>query len=111
MTRVSEAGNNRIVLGVHYPLDIMGGHIAGQYGVATAVSGEKTAQEGAAARAELVDYLTAQCKADNHGDTLDAASRTPARTPPTATAMISPTRFRPSRLPTVPPHWPRTRPA
>ena len=72
MTRVSEAGNNRIVLGVHYPLDIMGGHIAGQYGVATAVSGEKTAQEGAAARAELVDYLTAQCKADNHGDTLDA---------------------------------------
>ena len=72
MTRVSEAGNNRIVLGVHYPLDIMGGHIAGQYGVATAVSDEKTAQEGAAARAELVDYLTAQCKADNHGDTLDA---------------------------------------
>ena len=72
MTRVSEAGNNRIVLGVHYPLDIMGGHIAGQYGGATAVSGEKTAQEGAAARAELVDYLTAQCKADNHGDTLDA---------------------------------------
>ena len=63
MTRVSEAGNNRIVLGVHYPLDIMGGHIAGQYGVATAVSDEKTAQEGAAARAELVDYLTAQCKA------------------------------------------------
>lgn len=72
MARTSEAGNNRIVLGVHYPLDIMGGHIAGQYGVATAVSGEKTAQEGAAARAELVDYLTAQCKADNHGDTLDA---------------------------------------
>lgn len=72
VARVSEAGNNRVVLGVHYPLDIMGGHIAGQYGVATAVSGEKTAQEGAAARAELVDYLTAQCKADNHGDTLDA---------------------------------------
>lgn len=72
VARAAEAGNNRIVLGVHYPLDIMGGHIAGQYGVATAVSGEKTAQEGAAARAELVDYLTAQCKADNHGDTLDA---------------------------------------
>mgnify|MGYP000438222198 CR=1 FL=1 len=97
MTRVSEAGNNRIVLGVHYPLDIMGGHIAGQYGVATAVSGEKTAQEGAAARAELVDYLTAQCKADNHGVRSTPASRTPARTPPTVTATISPTRFRPSR--------------
>lgn len=72
VARAAEGGNNRIVLGVHYPLDIMGGHIAGQYGVATAVSGEKTAREGAAARAELVDYLTAQCKADNHGDTLDA---------------------------------------
>lgn len=71
VARAAEGGNNRIVLGVHYPLDIMGGHIAGQYGVATAVSDEKTAQEGAAARAELVDYLTAQCKADNHGDTLD----------------------------------------
>lgn len=71
VARAAEGGNNRVVLGVHYPLDIMGGHIAGQYGVATAVSDEKTAQEGAAARAELVDYLTAQCKADNHGDTLD----------------------------------------
>ena len=27
MARTSEAGNNRIVLGVHYPLDIMGGRI------------------------------------------------------------------------------------
>ncbi|MBT1178054.1 phosphatase PAP2 family protein [Bifidobacterium callimiconis] len=73
MTRVSEAGNNRIVLGVHYPLDIMGGHIAGQYGVATAVSSnDKTKADAAAARTELVNYLTAQCKADGHGDTLDA---------------------------------------
>ena len=36
MARTSEAGNNRIVLGVHYPLDIMGGRIGasaqnGQY--------------------------------------------------------------------------------
>ncbi|PWG58983.1 phosphatase PAP2 family protein [Bifidobacterium catulorum] len=73
MTRVSEAGNNRIVLGVHYPLDILGGHIAGQYGVATAVSSDAKAKtEAAAARTELVDYLTAQCKADKHGDTLEA---------------------------------------
>ena len=98
MARTSEAGNNRIVLGVHYPLDIMGGHIAGQYGVATAVSGEKTAQEGAAARAELVDYLTAQCKADNHGDTLDACiTNTGANAAKRLPQMISPTRFRPSR--------------
>ncbi|TPF97877.1 hypothetical protein EP30_00600 [Bifidobacterium sp. UTCIF-39] len=73
MTRVSEAGNNRIVLGVHYPLDILGGHIAGQYGVATAVSGnDKAKADAAAARTELVNYLTAQCKADGHGDTLEA---------------------------------------
>ncbi|MBW3088732.1 phosphatase PAP2 family protein [Bifidobacterium sp. 82T24] len=73
MTRVSEAGNNRIVLGVHYPLDILGGHIAGQYGVATAVSSDAKAKaEAAAARTELVNYLTAQCKADKHGDTLES---------------------------------------
>jgi membrane-associated phospholipid phosphatase len=72
MTRVSEAGNNRIVLGVHYPLDILGGHIAGQYGVANALSDDATRKEGADARAELVSYLTARCKADGHGDTLQS---------------------------------------
>ncbi|KFI76704.1 phosphatase PAP2 family protein [Bifidobacterium mongoliense] len=70
MTRVSEAGNNRIVLGVHYPLDILGGHIAGQYGVATALNDDTARQQNADARAELVSLLTAQCKADKHGDTL-----------------------------------------
>ncbi|WP_068154646.1 acid phosphatase [Rhodococcus phenolicus] len=30
LTRASEIGNGRIVLGVHYPLDIMGGRIMGQ---------------------------------------------------------------------------------
>jgi hypothetical protein len=72
MTRVSEAGNNRIVLGVHYPLDILGGHIAGQYGVANALNDDSMRKENAAARTELVNYLTAQCKADGHGDTLQS---------------------------------------
>lgn len=72
MTRVSEAGNNRIVLGVHYPLDILGGHIAGQYGVANVLNDDATRKESADARAELVSYLTAQCKADGHGDTLQS---------------------------------------
>ncbi|MDN6272055.1 MAG: phosphatase PAP2 family protein, partial [Bifidobacterium crudilactis] len=72
MTRVSEAGNNRIVLGVHYPLDIMGGHIAGQYGVATALGDEDTRSEANSAREELVNYLTSRCKADGYGDTLEA---------------------------------------
>ena len=72
MTRVSEAGNNRIVLGVHYPLDILGGHIAGQYGVATALNDASVKSEAASARTELVTYLTSRCKADGNGDTLTA---------------------------------------
>ena len=71
MTRVSEAGNNRIVLGVHYPLDILGGHIAGQYGVATALGNQNVKNEASQARSELVGYLTDRCKADGNGDTLD----------------------------------------
>jgi membrane-associated phospholipid phosphatase len=72
MTRVSEAGNNRIVLGVHYPLDIMGGHIAGQYGVATALNDQSVSAEEQSARQELVSYLTSRCKADGYGDTLES---------------------------------------
>ena len=80
MTRVSEAGNNRIVLGVHYPLDILGGHIAGQWGVATMIangSDDPNSEDyqnsfGTNARKDLVDYLTAQCKKDGYGDTLQS---------------------------------------
>ena len=72
ITRVSEAGNNRIVLGVHYPLDILGSHIAGQYGVAMALDDAQTKQEATAARTELVTYLAKQCKKDGHGSTLAA---------------------------------------
>lgn len=72
MARTSEAGNNRIVLGVHYPLDIMGGRIAGQYGVASALADPTTRGKAADARTELVGYLIARCKADGHGDTLSA---------------------------------------
>ncbi|KAB5604538.1 immunoglobulin-like domain-containing protein [Bifidobacterium jacchi] len=67
MTRVSEAGNNRIVLGVHYPLDILGGHIAGQWGVADEIANNKDTQEYAkAARKELVSYLADQCVANKN---------------------------------------------
>jgi membrane-associated phospholipid phosphatase len=72
MTRVSEAGNNRIVLGVHYPLDIMGGHIAGQYGVATALEDQTTSAQESSARQELVSYLTSRCKADGYGESLES---------------------------------------
>ncbi|KFI93036.1 Membrane-associated phospholipid phosphatase [Bifidobacterium saguini DSM 23967] len=69
MARTSEAGNNRIVLGVHYPLDIMGGRIG-----ASAQNGQYWHNEFASsivpAARQLRDYLTERCKADHHGDTL-----------------------------------------
>ena len=71
MARTSEAGNNRIVLGVHYPLDIMGGRIG-----ASAQNGQYWRNEFASsilpAANQLRDYLIARCKADGHGDTLAA---------------------------------------
>ena len=56
MARTSEAGNNRIVLGVHYPLDIMGGRIG-----ASAQNGQYWHNEFASsivpASRQLRDYL------------------------------------------------------
>lgn len=69
MARTSEAGNNRIVLGVHYPLDIMGGRIG-----ASAQNGQYWHNEFASsivpAARQLRDYLTERCAADGHGSTL-----------------------------------------
>ncbi|WFR68116.1 phosphatase PAP2 family protein [Curtobacterium flaccumfaciens] len=66
LARASEAGNDRIVLGVHYPLDIIGGRIDGEAALAARWSDEQYRTEVLEpARAELVGYLEAQC-----GDTL-----------------------------------------
>ena len=71
MARTSEAGNNRIVLGVHYPLDIMGGRIG-----ASAQNGQCWHNEFASsivpASRQLRDYLVSRCAADGHGTTLAA---------------------------------------
>jgi membrane-associated phospholipid phosphatase len=62
LTRASEAGNDRIVLGVHYPLDIMGGRIDGEVALATRWSDTKYRTEVLEpARAELLNYLQTQC--------------------------------------------------
>ena len=73
MTRASEAGNNRIVLGVHYSLDIMGGRIDGEV-ANTALWSDPTFRTDylMPARQELTDYLTGQCRAHGQGDTLEA---------------------------------------
>jgi membrane-associated phospholipid phosphatase len=61
LARASEAGNNRIVLGVHYPLDIVGGRIDGEAALAARWS-DKAYVAGVLepARKELVTYLQKQ---------------------------------------------------
>jgi membrane-associated phospholipid phosphatase len=58
LARASEGGNDRIVLGVHYPLDIVGGRIAGEAALATRWS-DPSFVTGAfePARAELLAYF------------------------------------------------------
>jgi membrane-associated phospholipid phosphatase len=73
LARGSEAGNNRIVLGVHYPLDIMGGRIDGEAAnVARWSDAAFRTDKLLPAQSELENYLTARCKADGRGDTLAA---------------------------------------
>lgn len=62
LARASEAGNNRVVLGVHYPLDIIGGRISGEIALASRWSdaGFRTSVLEPA-RAELVNYLQSTC--------------------------------------------------
>ncbi len=62
LTRASEAANNRLTLGVHYPLDLMGGRIAGEAALAARWTDPKyRAEVLAPARAELVRYLQKGC--------------------------------------------------
>ena len=69
LARASEAGNDRIVLGVHYPIDIMGGRIDGEAALAARWS-DTAYRQGVLepARQELLSYLQAKT-----GESLDAA--------------------------------------
>lgn len=70
LVRASEMANNRIVLGVHYPLDLMGGRIAGTVNAVDYAT--KNQEKVTAARTELRNYLAERCQADNLADTLEA---------------------------------------
>jgi membrane-associated phospholipid phosphatase len=80
LARASENGNDRVVLGVHYPLDIMGGRIDGEAALAERWSDPKF-RTGVLepARAELLSYLQ---KATGHSLTWDIQHETPYRSNP-----------------------------
>lgn len=86
LSRASENGNNRVVLGVHYPLDVIGGRIGGEAAVAALWSDDGfRARVLEPARRELVGYLQAEC-----GDVLISciAKQTPYQADPYGAAVI-----------------------
>ncbi|BBA98510.1 putative secreted protein [Actinacidiphila reveromycinica] len=72
LARTSEYGDNRIVLGFHYPLDVMGGRITGQATVAHRWADPDFAGLLAQAHTEIENVLLAQCEKEGYGDTLTA---------------------------------------
>ncbi|MFD5749658.1 glycoside hydrolase domain-containing protein [Streptomyces sp. NPDC127033] len=72
LARTSEYGNNRIVLGFHYPLDVMGGRITGQATVAHRWADPDFAKLLMQAHTEMENVLLAQCEKEGYGDTLTA---------------------------------------
>lgn len=71
VTRASEAGLARNLLGVHYPLDVIGGRISGHVNALALISSDGYLENTLLpAREEMTSYLSSRCKADGHGDTL-----------------------------------------
>lgn len=68
--RASEAGNNRLVLGVHYPLDIIGGRILGSAGVAYTAALPEQEELIKKARAELENYFIKRGKLTGLGSNM-----------------------------------------
>lgn len=72
LARTSEYGDNRIVLGFHYPLDVMGGRIAAQATVAHRWADPDFAKLLTQAHTEMENVLLASCEKEGYGDTLEA---------------------------------------
>lgn len=86
LARTSEAANNRMVLGVHYPLDVVGGRISGQAAVTKRWADKKFRNAKILpARKELVKYLESACGAKL---AVCAASDKPYRNDPYAGGTV-----------------------
>ncbi|MER5600812.1 glycoside hydrolase domain-containing protein [Streptomyces sp. NPDC002265] len=77
LARTSEYGDNRVVLGFHYPLDVMGGRITGQATVAHRWADPEFRQLLMQAHTEIENVLLAQCEEEGYGDTLAACAGDP----------------------------------
>lgn len=66
MARASEAANNRLIVGVHYPLDLMGGRIISEAGIATRWSDEQFRNDKLMpAYQEMQAYMAKRCVGAN----------------------------------------------
>ncbi|MFJ9669998.1 GH92 family glycosyl hydrolase [Streptomyces sp. NPDC101221] len=77
LARTSEYGDNRVVLGFHYPLDVMGGRITAQATVAHRWADPAFAELLRQAHTEIENVLLARCEEEGYGDTLTACAGDP----------------------------------
>ncbi|MDT0614890.1 GH92 family glycosyl hydrolase [Streptomyces sp. DSM 40712] len=77
LARTSEYGDNRIVLGFHYPLDVMGGRITAQATVAHRWADPEFAKLLTQAHTEIENVLLARCEKEGFGGTLTACAGDP----------------------------------
>ncbi|MEW2165690.1 glycoside hydrolase domain-containing protein [Streptomyces sp. NPDC007084] len=72
LARTSEYGDNRVVLGFHYPLDVMGGRISAQATVAHRWADPDFAKLLTQAHTEMENVLLQECEKAGYGDSLTA---------------------------------------
>ncbi|GHI93726.1 glycoside hydrolase domain-containing protein [Streptomyces olivaceus] len=77
LARTSEYGDNRLVLGFHYPLDVMGGRITAQATVAHRWADPAFGKLLQQAHTEIENVLLARCEEEGYGDTLTACAGDP----------------------------------
>ncbi|MGW8063857.1 glycoside hydrolase domain-containing protein [Streptomyces ziwulingensis] len=77
LARASEYGDNRIVLGFHYPLDVMGGRMTAQATVAHRWADPEFEKLLTQAHTEMRNVLLAACEAKGYGDTLTECAGDP----------------------------------